>query len=68
MEHLHEIDITEAARRLGFSWHRAWRAVLTGRLKGRRVGRSWRVDPESVRRLHEVLRRFAEVDNPGGKP
>lgn len=50
-----EIDITEAAQRLGFSWHRAWRAVLTGSLKGRREGRAWKVDAASVERLRQAL-------------
>lgn len=55
MEGVKEIDITEAAQRLRFSWHRAWRAVLTGRLTARRVGRSWRVDAASVERLRQAL-------------
>jgi hypothetical protein len=50
-----EIDITEAAQRLGVSWHRAWRAVLMGSLKGRREGRAWKVDSASVERLRRAL-------------
>lgn len=31
-----EIALPEAAQRLGISWHRAWRLVLTGSLRATR--------------------------------
>lgn len=46
-----EITLTVAALRLGVSWERAWRLLLSGRLTGRREGRSWIVDAASVERL-----------------
>jgi hypothetical protein len=43
-----EISLTDAAQRLGISWGRAWRLLLTGKLAGvKREGR-WFVDEVSV--------------------
>jgi excisionase family DNA binding protein len=43
--------ITEAARRLGISDQSARLALVRGELRGFRIGRSWRVHPESIERL-----------------
>ena len=45
-----EIPLTCAAQRLGISWHRAWRLVLTGTLEGRKVRGRWVVGRNSVAR------------------
>lgn len=43
-----EISLTDAAQRLGISWGRAWRLILTGKLSGvKREGR-WFVAEQSV--------------------
>ena len=53
-EEMHEKDvrapltITEAARKLNCSDQAARAALLRGELKGFRIGRSWRILPESV--------------------
>jgi hypothetical protein len=44
----HEVPLTEAAQKLGISWQRAWRLVLTGRLTGRKIGGRWFVTTESL--------------------
>lgn len=46
-----EISIVEAAHKLGFTWRRTWDAVLSGRLRGRKVGGHWRVDSDDVDRF-----------------
>jgi hypothetical protein len=43
-----EIPLSEAARRLGISWHQAWRLLLVGALKGRKEGGRWVVEDSSV--------------------
>jgi excisionase family DNA binding protein len=44
------VPLTTAAQRLGMSWERVWRRVLSGALEGEKVGRSWRVSRESLDR------------------
>lgn len=48
-----EIALSEAAHRLGMSWHRAWRLGLTGQLQMRKSddGRTWLVTAASVERF-----------------
>lgn len=45
------ISLTEAALRLGISWERAWRALLSGGLEGQKHNGRWYVTVRSVRRL-----------------
>jgi hypothetical protein len=49
-QHLEELSLAEAALRLGLSWQRAWRLVLTGEIVGRKRDGRWVVDSESVER------------------
>jgi hypothetical protein len=53
-----EVLLTEAALRLGISWERAWRLVLTGQLKGQKKGKRWLVDSQSLKALE------SKEDNP----
>lgn len=46
-----EVSITEAAHRLSFTWRRTWDAVLSGRLRGRKVNGRWLVDSGDVDRF-----------------
>ena len=43
------VELTMAAQRLGISWERARRAVLTGSLEGVKEDGRWYVTVESVR-------------------
>lgn len=43
-----EIGLAEAAQRLGISWQRAWRLVLTGELHGNQRGGRWFVRTDSI--------------------
>ncbi len=47
-----EMPLARAAQRLGVSWERAWRLMLTGELVGRQLENSnrWKVTQESVER------------------
>jgi hypothetical protein len=46
-----EISLTDAAQRLGISWGRAWRLILTGKIAGvKREGR-WFVNELSVEEM-----------------
>lgn len=51
-----EVTLAEAALRLGLSWQQAWRLVLVGALKGRKVGRRWFVGVESIERYASSTR------------
>lgn len=48
---VHEVDLVSAAARLRVSWHKAYRYVLTGRLKGERREGRWFVDADSLNGL-----------------
>jgi hypothetical protein len=52
-----EILLSDAALRLGISWHRAWRLVLTGQLIGRKEDNRWLVGEESVTEFEEAERK-----------
>jgi excisionase family DNA binding protein len=54
------LSITEAARLLGVSDQTARLALIRGELDGFRIGRSWRIHPESVDRV----RRGEDGDKP----
>jgi excisionase family DNA binding protein len=56
-----EIAVSAAAARLGVSEPRVRQLLTTGRLGGRRLGRSWLVDSEDVARLEQQRR-------PSGRP
>ena len=43
------VPLADAAMALGLSWHAAYRLLLVGTLRGRRVGRNWFVTRESIR-------------------
>lgn len=43
-----EIALSDAAQRLGLSWERAWRLLLSGALTGRKDGGRWLVSVSSV--------------------
>lgn len=45
------IPLSDAAQRLSMSWERAWRALLAGRLKGKKRNGRWQVSTASVERL-----------------
>lgn len=46
---------TEAAAALGISPQRVWALLRTGKLEGRKVGRDWQVDEESVQRRRALM-------------
>jgi hypothetical protein len=46
-----EVTLSEAARKLGMSWQRAWRLMLIGELAGRRENGRWFVTCASVERV-----------------
>jgi excisionase family DNA binding protein len=50
------LSLTEAARRLGVSDQAARLALLRGELAGFKVGRAWRIYPESIERLMTAAR------------
>ncbi len=50
------IPLVVACLRLGVSWDKAWRLMLTGELRGEKVSGRWYIDPRSV---DECLRRRA---------
>lgn len=50
-----EIGLAEAAQRLGISWQRAWRLVLTGALDGHQRDGRWYVHVESVAAMKTVV-------------
>lgn len=52
-----ELPLSAAAQRLGVSWQRAWRMVLTGELVGRQVAGRWLVDEASIDRCGKQLER-----------
>ena len=45
---MNEIGLPEAAQRLGISWHRAWRLMLEGRLRGEKRHGRWVVTERSL--------------------
>jgi excisionase family DNA binding protein len=47
----HTLSIPEAALRLRRTYQHVFNLLLSGRLKGKRVGKHWRVDAADVRRL-----------------
>lgn len=47
------VPLTDAAHRLGRSYEITRRLVLTNRLVGRRIGRSWFVDADSLARFQQ---------------
>lgn len=49
------VPLAEAAQRLGMSWQRAWRLVLTGELEGIRQQGRWLVGEASIRRQLAAL-------------
>lgn len=52
-----ELPLAIAAQRLGMSWHRAWAAVLSGRLKARRTDEGrWLVDATDLARYERQRR------------
>ena len=42
------IPLTDGAQRLSMSWDRAWRAMLNGRLEGKKLRGHWFVTVTSV--------------------
>ena len=48
MERVEQLTLTDAAKQLGISWHRAWRLALTGDLDAQREGGRWYVTVASV--------------------
>ena len=44
------IPLTEAAQRLGMSYNKAWNAVLSGTLDGKKEEGRWVVSEDSVKR------------------
>ena len=58
-----ETTLSDAAQRLGISWARAWRLVLTGELEGRKRQGRWYV---SERTLANVERKSATSSLPNG--
>ena len=50
------LTIPEVARRLGVSDQAARLALIRGELDGFKVGRSWRIFPESIERLKAARR------------
>lgn len=64
MTQRHEITLSDAAQRLGMSWERTWRLVLTGALVGQKHDGKWTVSQASVDRFETVRR--ATDSNDGG--
>lgn len=52
-----EITLSDAAQRLGMSWGRAWRLVLTGKLLGTKREGRWVVSERSVTRLRDAQKK-----------
>ncbi|MHC4089801.1 MAG: hypothetical protein ACYSVY_05910 [Planctomycetota bacterium] len=50
-----EVPLSIAAQRLGLSWERAWRLVLQGRIRGRKVSGRWMVSWPDTERLADEL-------------
>jgi len=50
------VPLPVAAQALRKSWIQAWRLVLTGELKGSKVGGRWQIERESLDRLVEGQR------------
>jgi len=52
------IPLVVACQRLGVSWDKAWRLMLTGGLRGEKLGGRWYIDPRSVDEClrHRVIR------------
>ena len=46
------VSLAEAAGMLRWTYRRTWEQLIAGRLKGRQVMRSWRVDKASVIALY----------------
>ncbi len=59
-----DIPLSEAALRLGLSWERAWRLVLTGALVGQKHHGKWTVSQASVDRFETVRRATDSNDKP----
>lgn len=45
------VSLSDAALRLGLSWHQAWRLVLIGSLKGNKRGGRWFVESRDLTQL-----------------
>jgi hypothetical protein len=59
-----DIPLSEAALRLGLSWERAWRLVLTGVLVGQKREGKWTVSQASIDRFETVRRATDRSDEP----
>lgn len=53
---VHEIPLSEAAQRLRLTWAAAYSRLLTGQLRGRKVGSRWLVELGSVQALEAARR------------
>jgi hypothetical protein len=60
-QHSEELSLAEAALRLGLSWQRAWRLVLTGEIVGRKHEGRWVVNADSVERYRHSAPSKAEM-------
>jgi hypothetical protein len=54
MSEFSEISLTDAAQRLGISWGRAWRLLLTGKLSGAKRDGRWFVSEVSVADVQQL--------------
>ena len=62
------VSLPAAAQLLGLSWGQAWRLVLKGVLRGRRVGGKWIVDATSVSELVQARTVAGELELEGRAP
>jgi hypothetical protein len=61
-----EVPLSIAAQRLAVSWERAWRLVLQGRIRGRKVNGRWLVSWPDTERLAEELDQDLRESRPTG--
>jgi len=58
-----EIALSDAAQRLGISWERTWRLLLTGRLRGEKRNGRWFVSATSVELLRTATAKLLLSDD-----
>ena len=56
-----EIPLADAVFRAKLSWHQGYRLLLSGKLRGRRIGTRWFVEAAS---LDQFVRERESVDAP----
>ena len=55
------MPLADAAQRLGVSWERAWRLLLSGSIAGEKRSGRWWVKTADVDRTREILAKQAAI-------